>query len=98
MKAGNTDSYSDLELALLVLQGCYGNGSARQKALGARYTKVQKLVEYILATGRVPDGSGADPEQILSRSGADPEQIRKAVTSVFSNIINEVSNEVIKKL
>ena len=87
MKASNTESYSDLELALLVLHGCYGNGSARQKALGVRYAKVQKLVEYILSTGRVPDGSGADPEQI-----------RKAVTSVFSNIIKDVSNEVIKRL
>lgn len=88
MTPGNLSSYSDLELALMILQGCYGNGAARRQALGARYNAAQGIVEKILATGRVPDGSGA----------ADPEQISKAVSSVFNDTIKEITEEVIKRL
>ena len=88
MTPGNLSSYSDLELALMILQGCYGNGAARRQSLGARYNAAQGIVEQILATGRVPDGSGS----------ADPEQIRKAVSSVFNDMIKEITEEVMNKL
>ena len=88
MTPGKLSSYSDLELALMILQGCYGNGAARRQALGARYNAAQGIVERILATGRVPDGQGS----------SDPDQIRKAVQSVFNDMIKEVTDEVINKL
>lgn len=88
MTPGKLSSYSDLELALMILQGCYGNGAARRQALGARYNAAQGIVERILATGRVPDGQGS----------SDPDQIRKAVQSVFNDMIKEVTDEVMNKL
>ena len=88
MTPGNLSSYSDLELALMILQGCYGNGAVRRQKLGSRYNAAQGIVEQILATGRVPDGSGS----------ADPEQIRKAVQSVFDDTIKDITNEVVNKL
>lgn len=38
------DQYSDEELAKMVWQGKFGNGSARVKALGSRYNSVMALV------------------------------------------------------
>lgn len=40
--------YSDEELAHLVILGDFGNGSTRKKALGARYEKVQQIVNKML--------------------------------------------------
>jgi hypothetical protein len=88
MTPGKLSSYSDLELALMILQGCYGNGAARRQALGSRYNAAQGIVEQILATGRVPDGKGS----------TDPDQIRKAVSSVFNDTIKEITEEVMNKL
>ena len=45
--------YTELELALLVMQGQFGNGAERRKALGVYYDSVQSVVEY-LAVGIVP--------------------------------------------
>lgn len=87
MTPGTLSSYSDLELALMILLGCYGNGSARKQALGDRYAAAQGLVQNILNTGSVPDGSGADPARI-----------QKAVTKVFNDSINEVTKEVMENL
>lgn len=87
MKPGNISSYSNLELALMVLLGYFGNGSARRQALGSRYADAQGLVDRILSTGKVPDGSGADPEQI-----------KKAVMQTFYDVIESVTDEVMKNL
>ncbi len=40
---------SDLELACEVLEGKYGNGKDREKALGTRYASVQRQVEFMVA-------------------------------------------------
>ena len=87
MKPGKISSYSDLELALMVLLGVYGNGAARRQALGSRYTAAQGIVQFILHTDNIPDGSGPDPEKI-----------RQAVQKVFEKSVNEISNEVIENL
>lgn len=47
------DKYSDEELAMKVLKGEFGNGTARKKALGDRYAAVQKIVDQKLK-GSVP--------------------------------------------
>ena len=87
MTPGKLSSYSDLELALMILIGCYGNGEARRKALGSRYPAAQGLVEDILRTDRIPDGSGTDPETL-----------QKAMLTTFYDVINEITSEVIERM
>lgn len=43
------NQYTDDELAERVLEGYYGNGNERKKALGSRYEAVQKIVNEKLA-------------------------------------------------
>ena len=38
------DQYTDEELALMVLQGIFGNGNDRKRALGHRYSGVQDII------------------------------------------------------
>ena len=42
-------AYSDEELAKKVIRGDFGNGEARKKALGSRYSAVQKLVDQMVS-------------------------------------------------
>lgn len=87
MTPGKLSTYSDLEAALMVIIGCYGNGDARRNALGSRYANVQKLVDQILNSGKVPNGSGADPEAI-----------QKALLQTFYDTIDEITKEVIERM
>lgn len=87
MTPGKLASYTDLELALMILLGCYGNGEKRRQALGSRYAAAQGIVEGILANNKVPDGSGADPDAI-----------QKAMMQTFYDSIEEVTNEVIERM
>ena len=64
--------YSDLELALLVMLGQFGNGQERRNNLGIYYDSVQSVVEY-LAVGICPK---PDPR------GLSDEQIRKALEKI----------------
>ena len=61
--SGSLNSYTDLELALLVWLGQFGNGQARKNALGSRYAAVQSIVES-LVKGVVPAGSEANPAHL----------------------------------
>lgn len=87
MKPGKLSTYSDLEVALMVLLGVYGNGAARKQALGSRYAAVQKTVDFIVSTSNIPDGSGADPDRI-----------KKAIMQTFYNSIEAVTKEVMENL
>ena len=84
MTIQNLDTYSDLELALMVVLGYFGNGATRKAKLGARYAAVQAIVEQIVK-GTVPAGSGRLPQE---------DKIKDAVKSVFIDIINELSEEI----
>ena len=74
MKIGKIDSYTDLELALMTLLDYLGSGNARKKLLGFRYKAVQTLVNDILWTEVVPDGSGI--------SGYSKDDITRALLKV----------------
>lgn len=87
MTPGKLSGYSDLELALMILLGCFGNGETRRKALGNRYPAAQGIVEEILSTNRIPDGSGTDPEAL-----------QKAMLKTFYDVINEITSEVIERM
>lgn len=77
------NSYTDLELALMVLLGYYGNGQDRKNKLGSRYSDVQAIVEQILR-GTVPAGS----------AGATKEQISASLHAVFDQMIDDIVKEV----
>lgn len=76
-------TYSNLELALMVLLGYFGNGQDRKNKLGSRYSDVQAIVEQILR-GAVPAGSAA----------ATKEQISDSLHRVFDQIIEDIVKEV----
>lgn len=76
-------TYSNLELALMVLLGYYGNGQDRRNKLGSRYSEVQAIVEQILR-GTVPAGS----------AGYTKEQISKSLHAVFDQMIDDIVKEV----
>lgn len=80
-------AYSDLELALMVLLGYFGNGQTRKNNLGARYTAVQSIVEQILR-GSIPAGSG----------NIKTATIEKAVRNVFQDCINDLVEEIKNEL
>lgn len=45
--SSSAPSGTTLELAVAVMQGKYGNGDARKKALGSRYDEVQSFINHI---------------------------------------------------
>lgn len=80
-------AYSDLELALMVLLGYFGNGQERKNRLGARYVAVQSIVEQILR-GTVPAGSG----------NIKADTVEKAVRNAFQDCINDLTKEIVNGL
>lgn len=87
MNKASLSTYSNLELALMVLLGYYGNGDARKIALGSRYNTVQALVQKIIDTGTVPAGGGT----------IDSAKLQKAIQSTFNDAITELKEEIAKK-
>lgn len=87
MKPGKLSSYTDLELALMIMCGYYGNGAARKTALGSRYNAAQAIVDKMINSGKVPDGSAHSTAQI-----------RSAISKAFTETINEFTNEIVEKL
>ena len=86
-KLQGLNTYSDLELALMVLLDYFGTGSTRRQKLGARYAAVQKIVDQI-CKGNVPAGNG---------SGAvDPAKLDVAIKEVFSSDMDEIRKEIMK--
>ena len=71
--SGPLSEYTDLELALLVMSGQFGNGQNRRNALGTRYDAVQSIVEY-LAVGIVPE--------VKNRGSMSPADIRAALEKI----------------
>lgn len=86
MKPGNLNTYSDLEIALMIKLGVFGTGENRRKALGSRYAAAQKIVNQIGATGRIPDGSAR----------ADPEKLQKAIDAALGDTLEELKEDIIR--
>lgn len=87
MAAINISQYNDLELALMVCLGYFGNGEDRRAALGSRYNAVQDLVED-LVVGVVPKSPGS----------VDPAKLQKAIDEVFEDTLIELRKEIIEKI
>lgn len=89
MRPGKVNSYTDLELALMIFQGCFGNGAARRQALGSRYDAAQSIVDQILRSGQVPNGGG---------SGAvDPEKLQQSIDKCFDSVLNQIREEIMNE-
>lgn len=86
MKPGNLNTYSDLEIALMIKLDVFGTGENRRKALGSRYAAAQNIVNQIGATGRIPDGSAR----------ADPEKLQKAIDAALSDTLKELKEDIIR--
>lgn len=89
MRPGKVNSYSDLELALMIFQGCFGNGSARRQALGSRYAAAQGLVDQMLRTGAVPDGEGS--------GNVDPKKLQQSIDKCFDSVLTEIREEIVNE-
>lgn len=87
MQTAAIKTYNDLELALMVLLGYMGNGTARVQKLGDRYSAVQKLVQQIIDTQKIPSGSSYTRDQIT-----------KAVQSVLNTDIKEFAEAIKNEL
>lgn len=83
----NISKYNNLELALMVMLGYFGNGADRRAALGSRYDGVQDLVEDIV-NGTMPASPGS----------VDPAKLQKAIDAVFEDTLIDLRKEIIEKL
>lgn len=92
MRINDINTYSDLELALMVLLDYLGSGNKRKEILGNRYKPVQELVNYILFDDTVPKGSGMDATTVrkvlneMAPSSADYEQFIDDFIAVMEGI------------
>lgn len=93
-KADNAlDKYTDSQLADMVINGDFGSGDARKKALGDRYDKVQDLVNKKLSKKSVTEiakeviagkwGNGAERKRRLTQAGYDPAAVQKKVNELL---------------
>ena len=86
MNPGKLNSYSDLELALMILLGCYGNGQDRRNTLGSRYDAAQGIVDWILYYDKIPDGKGQ----------LDPDKLDAAIDKVFDDTLAELRKDIVE--
>lgn len=77
------DRYTDTELAAWTLAGYTGAGTKRKTFLGSRYANVQKIVNEILRTKKIP-----------AVEKRDIEALEKAVKELY----NEAADELIKAI
>lgn len=83
----DTSLYSDLDLALMVTSGLLGNGAERRANLGARYFKVQLLVNQI-TRGVMPKPTSTSAEDVKKALLA-----LKPTDSEYNDFIQEVINK-----
>ena len=72
--------YTDLELALMVWEGCFGSGDARKAALGDRFDVVQKLVEL---------GQDELKKRVEAEEANQKTSLRLAIELLEGNFSNE---------
>ena len=82
-----TVSGTTLELAIGVMQGKYGNGEDRKKALGSRYSEVQDFINHI--SSATAETLAAETKDGKYGNGEDRKIVLGKRYSEVQNIINE---------
>ena len=93
--ANTLDKYTNEQLADKVINGEFGNGEARKKALGNRYTAVQKIVDEKLSKKKSNEeiakeviegkwGNGSARKTALTKAGYDYNAVQKIVDEKLS--------------
>lgn len=95
-------SGSTLELAVGVMQGKYGNGDARKKALGSRYDEAQNFINHIMTASASTlakevlagkYGNGGIRKTVL---GSRYNEVQNIVNGGAKKSIDEIAREVIR--
>lgn len=90
MKINNINTYTDLELALMVLLNYLGTGATRKKKLGARYKAVQELVNNILDHNVIPAGTGNTTIEELNKVLLELEPTHEDYLDYIDEIIDMI--------
>ena len=90
MRVNKIDSYTDLELALMVLLDYLGTGNVRKNKLGSRYKDVQSLVNYILLNNEIPEGTGNTTIEDLNKVLLQMEPSHNDYVDYVDEIIDKV--------
>lgn len=97
-----TPSGSVLSLAVGVMQGKYGNGTARKQALGSRYDEVQDFINHISTASaqtlaqEVLAGKYGNGETRKTVLGSRYNEVQAIVNQGGKKSIDEVAREVIR--
>lgn len=97
-----TPSGSVLSLAVGVMQGKYGNGTARKQALGSRYDEVQDFINHISAASaqtlaqEVLAGKYGNGDTRKTVLGSRYNEVQAIVNQGGKKSIDEVAREVIR--
>lgn len=94
-KADDLSKYTDQQLADMVLQGKFGNGEDRKKALGSRYNAVQAIIDARYSKKKtnaeiaqeVLDGkwgNGDARKEAITKAGYDYSAIQKIVNELVA--------------
>lgn len=85
-------SKTDLQLATEVWQGKHGNGDARKRSLGNRYSAVQKLVDQ--GKGKPGTGGSSSPSTHTVKRGETLSSIAKKYGTTWQrlNSLNKLKN------
>ena len=94
-KADDLSQYTDQQLADMVLQGKFGNGEDRKKALGSRYSAVQAIIDARYSKKKtnaeiaqeVLDGkwgNGDARKEAITKAGYDYSAIQKIVNELVA--------------
>ena len=91
-----THNLTNVQLACEVWEGKHGNGEARRKSLGTKYTAVQSLVEHGVGKSKTSYvnnkaladevwqglwGNGSNREALLTNAGFDYDEVQKIVNN-----------------
>ena len=97
-----TPSGSVLSLAVVVMQGKYGNGTARKQALGSRYDEVQDFINHISTASaqtlaqEVLAGKYGNGDTRKTVLGSRYNEVQAIVNQGGKKSIDEVAREVIR--
>lgn len=94
----NLNKYTNKELALMVIEGKFGNGDERKRRLGNRYNSVQKIVNETLNTkkSQLTDDINDLANKVIRGEYGNGEERKKKLGNLYS-IVQKKVNELLSK-